>query len=170
MRLKEELASGRLQQVNGKARVTLLLANGETYAQPGTLEFSDVTVDQTTGSITLRAIIPNPQHQLLPGMFVRARLEEGVNPTALLVPQQAISRNPRGDATTLVVGADNKVSLRNVIADQAVGDRWLIRSGLQAGEKVIVSGLQRAQPGITVKPSETTGDSKAPASPSPVTS
>lgn len=170
MRLKEQLASGRLQQVNGKARVTLLLANGATYAQPGTLAFSDVTVDQTTGSITLRAIIPNPQHQLLPGMFVRARLEEGVNTTALLVPQQAISRNPRGDATTLVVGADNKVSLRNVITDQAVGDRWLIRSGLQAGEKVIVSGLQRAQPGMTVKPSEITGDSNAPAGPSSVTS
>lgn len=170
LRLRQEMASGQLRQVNGKARVQLLMSNGQIYAHPGTLEFSDVTVDQTTGSVTLRATIPNPQHQLLPGMFVRARLEEGVNAQALLVPQQAISRNPRGDATTLVVGSDNKVTLRNVIADQAVGDRWLIQSGLMAGERVIVSGQQRIQPGVTVQPREITGDSRTPTPASPVTS
>ncbi|MFS2223562.1 efflux RND transporter periplasmic adaptor subunit [Pantoea sp. B65] len=162
MRLRQQMAEGKLTRRNGKAEVTLLLANGQTYAQKGTLEFSDVTVDQTTGAITLRAILPNPQHQLLPGMFVRARLEAGVDPQALLVPQQAITRTPRGMATTLVVDKNNKVALRNITVSQAVGDQWRVTSGLQAGERVIVSGIQRAQPGVTVKASEITGDSKLP--------
>lgn len=104
LRLKQELADGRLKQENGKAKVELVTNDGLKYPQSGTLEFSDVTVDQTTGSITLRAIFPNPDHTLLPGMFVRARLEEGINPDALLVPQQGVTRTPRGDASVMVVG------------------------------------------------------------------
>lgn len=143
LRLKQELADGSLKQVDGKAQVKLLLDNGKEYTQAGTLEFSDVTVDETTGSITLRAIFPNPQGSLLPGMFVRARLDEGVNNNALLVPQQGITRNPRGDATAMVVGADNKVELRTVTTTQAIGDKWVVTDGLKSGDKVIVTGLQK---------------------------
>ena len=102
LRLRGELESGQLKQNDGKANVTLLMQNGSAYSQPGTLEFSDVTVDETTGSITLRAIFPNPDHRLLPGMFVRARLDEGTNPTALLVPQTGVTRTPTGEATAMV--------------------------------------------------------------------
>lgn len=154
LRLQQELASGKLKQKQGKAVVQVLLQDGSSYSLPGTLAFSDVTVDQTTGSITLRAIVPNPKHELLPGMFVRARLEEGIDPQALLIPQQAVTRTPRGDATTLVVGTDNKVEVRNIVASQTVGDKWLVSSGLKSGERIIVSGIQRAQPGMTVTPSE----------------
>ncbi len=153
-RLRNEMKSGQLQQVNGKATVKLVTQDGKVQPQSGTLEFSDVTVDETTGSITLRAIFPNPQHDLLPGMFVRARLDEGIKPDALLVPQQAITRTPTGQATTMVVGSDNKVSERNVTAAQAIGDKWLVTEGLQSGEKVIVTGLQRVKPGVTVTPEE----------------
>jgi membrane fusion protein (multidrug efflux system) len=161
LRLRSELESGQLKQNDGKANVTLLMQNGKDYAQPGTLEFSDVTVDQTTGSITLRAIFPNPDKALLPGMFVRARLEEGTNPNALLVPQQAVSRTPTGDASVMVVGADNKVEARKIKAAQAIGDKWLVTDGLKAGERVIFTGLQRAKPGAQVTPKEVTDDAKA---------
>ncbi|NQD60891.1 multidrug efflux RND transporter periplasmic adaptor subunit AcrA, partial [Enterobacter sp. CM29] len=124
LRLKQELASGQLKQENGKAKVELVTNDGIKFSQTGTLEFSDVTVDQTTGSITIRAIFPNPDKTLLPGMFVRARLEEGTNPSAILVPQQGVTRTPRGDASALVVGADNKVETRNITATQAIGDKW----------------------------------------------
>ncbi|QGY32995.1 efflux RND transporter periplasmic adaptor subunit [Pantoea cypripedii] len=152
LRLQQELASGKLRQNAGKAVVSVILGNGAVYPRTGTLAFSDVTVDQTTGSITLRAIVPNPDHALLPGMFVRARLDEGTDPQALLIPQQAVTRTPRGDATTLVVGSDNKVEVRTISVSQAEGDKWRVNGGLQAGERVIVSGIQRAQPGMTVKP------------------
>ena len=161
MRLRSELESGQLKQNDGKANVTLLMQNGSTYAQPGTLEFSDVTVDETTGSITLRAIFPNPNHVLLPGMFVRARLDEGTNPSALLVPQQAVTRTPTGQATVMVVGADNKVEARTVTASQAIGDKWLVTDGVKAGERVISTGLQRAKPGAQVTPQEVSDDAKA---------
>ncbi|KGD84508.1 membrane fusion protein (multidrug efflux system) [Pantoea sp. PNA 14-12] len=161
LRLRSELASGQLKQNDGKANVTLLMQNGKNYAQPGTLEFSDVTVDQTTGSITLRAIFPNPDKALLPGMFVRARLDEGTNPNALLVPQQAVTRTPTGDASVMVVGADNKVEARKIKAAQAIGDKWLVTEGLKAGERVIFTGLQRAKPGAQVTPKEVTDDAKA---------
>ncbi|MFZ1873769.1 MAG: multidrug efflux RND transporter periplasmic adaptor subunit SdeX [Chania sp.] len=154
LRLKQELADGTLQQENGKAKVKLLLENGQEYAHEGTLEFSDVTVDQTTGSITIRAIFPNPNDALLPGMFVRARLDEGVRNEALLVPQQGITRNPRGEATALVVGADDKVELRTLTAAQAIGDKWLVTAGLKAGDRVIVTGLQKIRPGAQVKAQE----------------
>ncbi|EHU3535990.1 multidrug efflux RND transporter periplasmic adaptor subunit AcrA [Salmonella enterica] len=160
LRLKQELANGSLKQENGKAKVDLVTSDGIKFPQSGTLEFSDVTVDQTTGSITLRAIFPNPDHTLLPGMFVRARLQEGTKPTALLVPQQGVTRTPRGDATVLVVGADNKVETRQIAANQAIGDKWLVTDGLKAGDRVVVSGLQKVRPGAQVKVQEITADNK----------
>ncbi|EEN6200097.1 TPA: multidrug efflux RND transporter periplasmic adaptor subunit AcrA [Salmonella enterica subsp. enterica serovar Dublin] len=160
LRLKQELANGSLKQGNGKAKVDLVTSDGIKFPQSGTLEFSDVTVDQTTGSITLRAIFPNPDHTLLPGMFVRARLQEGTKPTALLVPQQGVTRTPRGDATVLVVGADNKVETRQIVASQAIGDKWLVTDGLKAGDRVVVSGLQKVRPGAQVKVQEITADNK----------
>ncbi|EQC0211520.1 multidrug efflux RND transporter periplasmic adaptor subunit AcrA [Salmonella enterica subsp. enterica] len=160
LRLKQELANGSLKQENGKAKVDLVTSDGIKFPQSGTLEFSDVTVAQSTGSITLRAIFPNPDHTLLPGMFVRARLQEGTKPTALLVPQQGVTRTPRGDATVLVVGADNKVETRQIVASQAIGDKWLVTDGLKAGDRVVVSGLQKVRPGAQVKVQEITADNK----------
>ena len=163
LRLKQELADGSLKQADGKAQVKLLMDNGKEYSQPGTLEFSDVTVDETTGSITLRAIFPNPNDSLLPGMFVRARLDEGVNNNALLVPQQGITRNPRGDATAMVIGADNKVELRTVTTTQAIGDKWVVTDGVKSGDKVIVTGLQKIKPGVQVTAQEVDQNAAAPA-------
>ncbi|CAM3236974.1 MULTISPECIES: multidrug efflux RND transporter periplasmic adaptor subunit AcrA [Klebsiella] len=160
LRLKQELANGKLQQENGKAKVELVTNDGLKYPQNGTLEFSDVTVDQTTGSITLRAIFPNPDHTLLPGMFVRARLEEGVNPDALLVPQQGVTRTPRGDASAMVVGESDKVEVRQITATQAIGDKWLVTEGLKTGDRVIITGLQKVRPGVQVKAQEVVSDDK----------
>ncbi|KFC08753.1 membrane fusion protein of RND family multidrug efflux pump [Trabulsiella guamensis ATCC 49490] len=160
LRLKEELASGKLQQENGKAKVELVTSEGKTLPQAGTLEFSDVTVDQTTGSITLRAVFPNPDGYLLPGMFVRARLQEGTNPEALLVPQQGVTRTPRGDATAMVVGAGDKVEVRQITATQAIGDKWLVTEGLKSGDRVIVTGLQKVRPGVQVQAQEVAADNK----------
>lgn len=156
MRLKQES----LQRGDDSKSVQLIMENGQPYSLKGSLQFSDVTVDESTGSITLRAVYPNPQHTLLPGMFVRARIDEGVNPQAILVPQQGVTRTPRGDATVLIVNAQNQVENREVTAAQAIGDKWLITSGLQNGDKVIVSGLQKVRPGVTVKATE---DTAAPA-------
>jgi len=167
LRLRQELTNGTLKQQNGKATVRLLMEDGSVYAQSGTLEFSDVTVDETTGSITLRAIFPNAQHALLPGMFVRARLDEGVNDGALLVPQQGITHNPRGDATAMVVGPDNKVAVRQITAPQAIGDKWLVTAGLQEGDRVIVTGLQKVRPGAQVTAKEATTDEQKPGQPQP---
>ncbi|WP_434635979.1 multidrug efflux RND transporter periplasmic adaptor subunit AcrA [Klebsiella sp. I138] len=158
LRLKQELADGKLKQENGKAKVELVTSDGLKYPQGGTLEFSDVTVDQTTGSITLRAIFPNPDHTLLPGMFVRARLQEGTNPDALLVPQQGVTRTPRGDASVMVVGEGDKVEVRQVTATQAIGDKWLVTSGVKSGDRVIVTGLQKVKPGVQVKAQEVASD------------
>ncbi|MBP2170177.1 membrane fusion protein (multidrug efflux system) [Erwinia toletana] len=158
LRLRQELESGKLKQDDGKASVTLLMQDGSAYARTGTLEFSDVTVDETTGSITLRAMFPNPDQRLLPGMFVRARLDEGTNPNALLVPQQAVTRTPTGEATAMVIGQDNKVEVRKLTAEQAIGDKWLVSAGLKDGDKVIVTGIQRAKPGAQVTPQEVSAD------------
>ncbi len=128
------------------------MENGDTYPLKGQLQFSDVTVDESTGSITLRAIFPNPQHLLLPGMFVRARIHEGVQPDAILVPQQGVTRTPRGEAMVMVVNEKNQVENRSVTTSQAINDTWLVTSGLKTGEKVIVSGLQKAHPGAVVTP------------------
>lgn len=146
MRLKQTS----LQKGETTSTVELLMENGQPYPLKGTLQFSDVTVDESTGSITLRAIFPNPQHLLLPGMFVRARINEGTQPNAILVPQQGVTRTPRGDATVLIVNAKNQVESRTVVASQAIGDRWLITEGLKDGDRVIVSGLQKVRPGATV--------------------
>ncbi|KFF66348.1 multidrug transporter [Pectobacterium brasiliense] len=154
LQLKKELENGTLKQSEGKANVRLLLENGTEYTEAGTLEFSDVTVDETTGSITLRAIFPNPQHNLLPGMFVRARLDSGVNPTALLVPQQGVTRDPRGQATAMVVGEGDKVEPRTLKTSKAIGDKWLVTEGLKAGDRIIVTGLQKIRPGAQVKAKE----------------
>lgn len=150
MRLKQSVEQGNLQKENTASNVELLMENGQPYPLKGTLQFSDVTVDESTGSITLRAVFPNPQHTLLPGMFVRARVDEGTQPNAMLVPQQGVTRTPRGDATVMVVNTDNTVETRNVVAAQAIGNQWLISDGLKAGEKVIVSGLQKVHPGAKV--------------------
>ncbi|VYT83216.1 multidrug efflux RND transporter periplasmic adaptor subunit AcrA [Metakosakonia massiliensis] len=160
MRLKQELANGTLKQENGKAKVELVSNDGTKFPQTGTLEFSDVTVDQTTGSITLRAIFPNPDMTLLPGLFVRAKLEEGTNPNAILVPQQGVTRTPRGDATAMVVGEGDKVEVRQINATQAIGDKWLVTDGLKAGDRVIVTGLQKVRPGAQVKAQEVTAENK----------
>lgn len=150
MRLKQAVEQGSLRKKDGKTDVQLLMENGDLYPLKGSLAFSDVTVDQSTGSITLRAIFPNPDHTLLPGMFVRARLDEGIQPKAILIPQQGVTRNPRGEATVLLVNDKNQVESRSVVASQAIGDKWLVSEGLKEGENVIVSGVQRARPGATV--------------------
>lgn len=146
MRLKQQTSL----QKGDTSSVELLMENGQPYPLKGTLQFSDVTVDESTGSITLRALFPNPQHMLLPGMFVRARIDEGTQPDAILVPQQGVTRTPRGDATVLVVNEKNQVESRTVVAPQTIGDRWLITEGLKNGDRVIISGLQKVRPGVTV--------------------
>ncbi|ECG9616241.1 efflux RND transporter periplasmic adaptor subunit [Salmonella enterica] len=151
MRLRQSVEQGSLHKDSASSTVELVMENGQVYPLKGTLQFSDVTVDESTGSITLRAVFPNPQHSLLPGMFVRARIDEGVQPNAILVPQQGVTRTPRGDAMVMVVNDKSLVEARNVVAAQAIGDKWLISEGLKPGDKVIVSGLQKARPGVKVK-------------------
>jgi len=152
LQLKQNLASGLLKNsATDQARVKLILEDGSAYALSGTLKFSDVTVDQSTGSITLRAIFPNPKQILLPGMFVRAILEEGVNEQAILVPQRGVTRSPDGNAMVLVVGGEEKVEARAIKVVRTVGDNWLVSEGLKAGDRVILEGLQKARPGTSVK-------------------
>ena len=149
--LKQAMQGGNLTR-NGpaSARATLTLDNGTQYPTPGALQFSEVTVDQTTGAVTLRAIFPNPDNILLPGMFVRATIIEGVDPHAILVPQQGVSRNEKGDPTAMVVDAKGMARLRLVTTSRAIGDKWLITSGLKPGDKLIVEGLQKVQPDTPV--------------------
>ncbi|PPU69250.1 efflux RND transporter periplasmic adaptor subunit [Xanthomonas pisi] len=152
LRLKQAMARGDLEKAGeGAAKVSLLLEDGSRYPLQGQLAFSDVTVDQNTGSITLRAVFPNPNADLLPGMYVRAVLQEGVKQHGLLVPQQAVSRNGAGKPTVFVVGADHKLQLRVLETDREVGDQWLVRRGLKPGEQVVVEGASRARDGIEVK-------------------
>ena len=152
LRLRRELASGDLQMVNkNQAKVTLLLEDGSVYPLSGTVQFSDITVDQGTGSVDVRAVFPNPKHVLLPGMFVRARLIEGVNDRAILVPEIGVTHDQKGDATALIVDANNKVELRTLQTTRTLGDNWVVEGGLKAGDRVIVAGLQKVQPGATVK-------------------
>lgn len=148
LRMRSDLASGKLTTVDGsKAKVKLLLEDGNTYAQAGTLEFSDVTVDPSTGSVSLRAVFPNPNQVLLPGMYVRAVLEEGVRENAIVVPQRGITRDARGQATALILNGEGVVEQRQVTAERAVGNQWLISEGLGSGDRLIVEGLQRVRPG-----------------------
>ena len=152
LRLKRSLASGQItNKVAGQAKVKLLLEDGSSYPLEGTLKFSEVTVDQSTGSITLRAQFPNPDHLLLPGMFVRGIVEEGVREQAMLVPQRGVSRDPEGRAVALVAGEKDIVERRVIKTERAVGDAWLVTDGLKVGDRVIVDGLQRIRPGVTVK-------------------
>lgn len=153
LRLRRDLASGQLKTAGvNQAAVKLILEDGSAYPLAGKLQFSDVTVDQSTGSITLRAVFPNPKGELLPGMYVRAVLEEGTEEQAILAPQQGVTRDTKGNPTALVVGPDNKVELRVLKTRRTIGDKWLVSDGLKVGDKLIVDGLQRIAPGATVHP------------------
>ncbi|WP_420213859.1 efflux RND transporter periplasmic adaptor subunit [Janthinobacterium fluminis] len=148
LRLKREMDSGSLKKAgSGQARVTLLLADGSKYAEAGKLQFSDVSVDPGTGNVTLRALFPNPKGDLLPGMYVRAVLENGLNDSAIVVPQQGVTRNPKGQATALVLNPEGKVEQRILTTARTLGDKWLVTSGLAAGDRVIVEGVQKVKPG-----------------------
>ena len=150
LRLKRALASGQLTGGPTSVPVRLKLDDGSDYAQAGKLQFTDVTVDQTTGAVTLRAIFPNPAGVLLPGMYVRAEVAEGVDPAALLAPQQGVSRDDKGQPTAMVVDANGKAQLRSIQIGQAVGDKWLVTSGLRSGDRLIVEGLLKVKPGDAV--------------------
>ena len=152
LRLRRAVESGQVRREGGKVPVSLTLDDGSRYGRDGTLEFSDVTVDPDTSTVTLRAVFPNPGHELLPGMYVRATIAQGVDEQAILAPQQGVARNSKGEATALVVGKDNKVEPRVLQVSRTVGDKWLVTSGLQAGDRLIVDGLQKAKPGSEVKP------------------
>ncbi|AWK99364.1 efflux RND transporter periplasmic adaptor subunit [Stutzerimonas stutzeri] len=150
--LRRDLAEGRLQKSGeNAARVSLKLEDGSDYGHEGRLEFSEVTVDPGTGSVTLRAVFPNPDKVLLPGMFVRAQLVAGLKSEAILVPQQGVTRNTKGDPTAMVVNAESKVEVRPIKTERAVGNRWLVGEGLQPGDRVITEGLQFIQPGVEVE-------------------
>ena len=157
--LRRQVATGRLK-VNGpdQAKVRLLLEDGSEYPLTGTLEFTDITVDLGTGSVTVRALFPNPHHVLLPGMFVRARIDLGSDDRAMLVPQDGVTHDRTGKATVLVVGPDNKAVTQTVAATRTVGSNWVVESGLKDGDRVIVSGLQMVQPGMVVQPMPVTND------------
>jgi membrane fusion protein (multidrug efflux system) len=165
LRLKRDLTSGKLKKAGAtQAAVKLVLEDGSAYPLTGKLQFSDVTVDQGTGTIMLRAVFPNPKGDLLPGMYVRTVLEEGVDEQAILAPQQGVSRDTKGNPTAMVVGADSKVEQRTLKTSRAMGDKWLISEGLKAGDKLIIDGLQKIRPGMPVKPvPATVADAAVPA-------
>jgi membrane fusion protein (multidrug efflux system) len=153
LRLKRELATGQLTSAGpDQAQVHLILDDGSDYPQPGRLQFSEVNVDEGTGSVILRAVFPNPDELLLPGMFVRERIEEGVSSHGLLVPQQGVSHNQQGQPTALIVDKDNKVEPRILVADRAIGTNWLVTKGIAEGDRVIVEGVQKVRPGMVVVP------------------
>lgn len=153
LKLRREIQEGRLKTSGpDAAKVSLILEDGRTYSEKGKLQFTDVTVDQGTGSVTVRAIFKNADKVLLPGMFVRARIEEGVNENALIVPQVGITHDQKGQPTALVVGQDDKVALRQLVTSGTYGSNWVVESGLKAGDRVIVQGTDKAHPGQQVKP------------------
>ncbi|HKU89856.1 MAG TPA: efflux RND transporter periplasmic adaptor subunit [Steroidobacteraceae bacterium] len=152
LRLQRQLANGELvKDDKNQAEVTLTLEDGSVYPERGRLKVSEASVDPSTGSVVLRAVFPNPRRELLPGMFVRAQLAQGTRSAALLVPQRGVSHNPKGEATVLIVDKDEKVAERVVTADRSINGEWLITAGLNAGDRVIVDGLQKAKPGSPVK-------------------
>lgn len=151
LRLRRGLESGQLKSTGSVRKVKLILEDGTPYPHEGKLQFRDVTVNAATGSVILRMVFPNPDDTLLPGMFVRATVEEGVNESAILAPQQGVTRDAKGNATALVVGAEGKVEERPLTLDRALGDRWLVTAGLRDGDQVIVEGLQKVRPGVPVK-------------------
>ena len=152
LRLRHRLEEGRLDQ-NGSSqqKVKLILENNDVYPLEGTLQFRDVTVDPTTGSVILRVVFPNPDGVLLPGMFVRAVVKEGTNDHAILIPQQTVQRDPKGNPSVLIADAEGKVQQRMLSVDRAIGDQWLVASGLAPGDQAIVEGTQKARPGTSVK-------------------
>ena len=167
LKLRQALSGGQLDRAGpSSARVNLILSDGTPYPEEGVLKFSEVTVDQTTGSVTLRAEFPNPHGVLLPGMFVRAELNEGVYRNAILAPQQGVSHDPKGAASAFVVGPDGKAQARTLKTSEAYGDKWLVTEGLKPGDRLIVEGLMKVQPGVAVKAvpanlSQTSGASAA---------
>ena len=164
LRLKRALESGTLQRADeGHAAVRLLLEDGSEYAHSGTLQFTDVSVDESTGMVTLRAIFPNPEHDLMPGMYVRAILKEGVDEQAILLPQRALVRDAKGNATAYVVNAESKVEVRPLKVGRTQGNSWVVLDGLKAGDKVIVEGIQKIRPGATVRIAATPDAQAAPA-------
>jgi membrane fusion protein, multidrug efflux system len=172
LRLQRQLAEGVLQKDDkNQAEVVLTLEDGRPYSQRGKLQFSEVSVDPGTGAVVLRAIFPNPKRELLPGMFVRAQLTQGQRKEALMVPQRGVTRNQRGEATVLVVGADNKIAERVVTADRVIDNEWLVTAGLAAGDRVVVDGLQKVRQGAVVRAvevaEETSSAAASPAAPEP---
>ena len=145
------MAAGKIKGDIDNAKVTLALEDGTSYPLEGTLKFSDVTVDPSTGSFILRMVFPNPDHVLLPGMYVRAVVEEGIKEQAIMVPQQGVMRDTRGNPMAWVVDREGKVVRKDLVLDRAIGDKWLVTSGLSAGEQVIVEGSQKTKPGEKVK-------------------
>ena len=154
IRLRRELASGQLERNGSEAAVTLELPDGSIYGQTGQLKLSEVTVDPATGTLVMRGVMPNPDKLLLPGMFVHAHIREGSDPDALLLPQVGVQRTPKGDPYVMVVDGQNRVHMRMVTLGQTVGSSWLVTKGVNAGEKVIVQGLQKVKPEAEVKPYE----------------
>ncbi|APA86733.1 efflux RND transporter periplasmic adaptor subunit [Paraburkholderia sprentiae WSM5005] len=153
LKLRRDMQEGRLKTSGpGAAQVTLVLEDGRVYPEKGKLQFTDVTVDPGTGSVTVRAIFKNPNHVLLPGMFVRAKIDEGVNQNALIVPQVGVTHDQKGQPTALVVDNDNKVGLRQLVTTGTFGSYWVVSDGLKAGDRVIVQGTDKARPGQQVKP------------------
>lgn len=152
LRMKHALKSGAVQSAGEAAtKVSLILEDGAVYAHEGVLQLAEASVDQSTGSVTLRAVFPNPERDLLPGMYVRAVVEEGVLASALLIPQQAVVRNAEGQPQAMVVDGEEKVAARPLELDRAVGGDWIVREGLAAGDRVVIEGLQKARPGVQVR-------------------
>jgi membrane fusion protein (multidrug efflux system) len=167
LRLKRLLKDGRLNHDGtNQNKVKLILEDGTAYPQEGILEFSDVTVDPTTGSVILRVVFPNPENLILPGMFVQAVIKEGVDEQAILVPQQGVSRDSKGNPFALIVDAESKAAFRPLTLDRAIGDKWLVSSGLAPGDRLIVEGLLMLRPGMVVKaaPFDPTQAGQGPAS------
>jgi membrane fusion protein, multidrug efflux system len=170
LQLRRDLASGQLKLTGpDQAKVTLALEDGTQYPAVGSLQFTDITVDQGTGSVTVRAIFPNPRFVLLPGMFVRARIEEGVKENAFLVPQTGVTHDPNGQATALVVGPDNKVAAHTLQLRGTSGNQWIVEGGLNDGDRVIVAGGQKVKPGTLVKAVEAQRATAAGAASPPIT-
>jgi len=159
LRLRRRWEDGRLNP-NGtnQKKVKLLLEDGTPYPLEGTLQFREVTVDPTTGSVILRAVFPNPEGVLLPGMYVRAVVQEGIHEQAILIPQQTVARDPKGNPSVMIVDAEGKVQQRPLTLERAIGDKWLVSAGLAAGDRVIVEGLQKVRPGASVKIVSAEGD------------
>ncbi len=166
LELRRELAAGKIEKA-GELPVTILLEDGSQHAHPGRLAFAELNVDPSTGQYVSRVVVPNPDYVLLPGMYVRAVLGTGIRPDALLVPQQGISRNSKGESTAMVVGADGNAEIRPVQVSRSIEGRWLVENGLVAGDRVIIEGLQKIRPGTPVQATEARAESPAPAADPP---